>query len=467
MSNISALQSALSGLLAQRHRLDTIGHNIANVGTEGYSRQRVDLASGGNGPIPALFSDGLLSGDGVDVAGISRYRDAFLEVRSLDERSASSQLALQARYFERVELVHTEPSDDGLAASMDAFWSAFDEVANYPGEIPQRSAALEQAKATAGQFAFMDEQIRTLHSTAVGEAETIAARVNQLATEVASLNDAIRPLVLSNATPNDLLDQRDVALGELADLVGVRVQNKDDGTVDVYVGGSTLVHSARTVEMEAVTAVDPGLADVGVERLSFRWVGGGEVTPAGGEGAGILAMANAEIPDAIRDLDAIAENFVNGVNAIHSVSQDLDLNTGWNFFEPTGTTAATIALSADVDGQPRRISAAALGAGELDASAAQAIAELRDEDGGAADQYAELVGGLGVIVSSVRARSSAQANVLQRVDEARLAARSVNLDEEMIDMVAAQRAYEASARVINAVDEMLDVLVNRLGLVGR
>ena len=81
--------------------------------------------------------------------------------------------------------------------------------------------------------------------------------------------------------------------------------------------------------------------------------------------------------------------------------------------------------------------------------------------------YAELVGGLGVVVASVRARSGAQASVLQRVDEARLSARSVNLDEEMIDMVAAQRAYEASARVITAVDEMMDVLVNRLGLVGR
>jgi flagellar hook-associated protein 1 FlgK len=350
---------------------------------------------------------------------------------------------------------------------MDAFWSAFDEVANYPGEIPQRSAALEQAKATAGQFTFMDEQIRTLHATSVGEAEALAERVNVLATEVASLNDAIRPLVLSNATPNDLLDQRDVALGELADLVGARVQNKDDGTVDVYVGGSSLVVSARTVELESYTAVDPGLTDVGVQRLGFRFVGGGDVTPTGGEAAGLLTMANTEIPDAIRDLDAIAADFVNGVNAIHTASQDLDLNTGWNFFEPTGTTAATIALSADVDGQPRRISAAAVGAGELDASAAQAIAALRDEDGGSADQYAELVGGLGVIVSSVRARSSAQAGVLQRVDEARLAARSVNLDEEMIDMVAAQRAYEASARVINAVDEMLDVLVNRLGLVGR
>lgn len=467
MANISALQSALSGLLAQRQRLDLIGHNVANVGTEGYSRQRVELASGGNGPIPALFSDGLLAGDGVDVAGLRRFRDEFLETRSLNERSAASDLGLRARYFDRVEMVHAEPSDDGLAASLDQFWAAFDEIANHPGEIPQRTATLEQAAATAGQFRFMDEQIRGVRATAVGEAEALAERVNVLADEVASLNDAIRPLVLSNASPNDLLDQRDLAVGELADLVGVRVQNRDDGTVDLYVGGSTLVHSARSVELEASTVVDAGLADVGVQRLVFQWVGGGEVTPNGGEAAGLLHMANGEIPDAIRDLDAVAAGLVTDVNAIHTAAQDLDGTTGWNFFEPTGVTASTIALSADVDGEPRRIAAAAAGAGELDASAAQAIAELRDVDGGTADGYAELVGGLGVVVGATRARSTAQDSVLQRVDEARLSARAVNLDEEMIDMVAAQRAYEASARVINAVDEMLDILVNRLGLVGR
>ncbi len=467
MSNLSALQSALSGLLAQRQRLDIIGHNVANVSTEGYSRQRVDLASGGNSAIPALFSDGLLTGDGVDVAGITRFRDDFLETRVLDERSASAKLALESKYFDRIELVDTEPSEDGLSASLDRLWSAFDEVANHPGEIPQRTAALEQASATVGQFAFMDEQIRALHTTATEEGEAVAARVNDLATEVAALNDALRPLVLSNASANDLFDQRDVALGELADLVGARVEARDDGTVDVYVGGSTLVHSSRNVELEADTVIDAGLADVGVQRLVFRWVGGGEVTPAGGKAAGLLEMANSGIPDAIRALDGIAAGMVASVNAIHVAGQDLDGATGWNFFDPAGTTAAALALSADVDDQPRHLAAAAVGSGQLDASAAQQLAGLRDVSGGAADQYAELVGGLGVLVSSTRARASAQTSVLQRVDEARLSARSVSLDEEMIDMVAAQRAYEASARIINAVDEMLDVLVNRLGLVGR
>jgi len=467
MTNISALQSALSGLLAQRHRLDVIGHNVANASTPGYSRQRADLVSGGGGPVPALFSGSLITGDGVDVAGISRYRDQFLETRSLGERGATAQLSLQSRYLERVELVHAEPSDSGLAASLDTLWSSFDELANHPGQIPQRAAVLEQADSTIDQLRFMDDQMRTLRDTAVGEARALVTQVNDLATEVAALNDSLRPLLLSGASPNDLLDQRDLALGQLSDLVGGRVHARDDGTVDVSVGGNSLVTGGRTVEFQSATVADPGLADVGVGRLVFSFQGGGEVTPTAGEAAGLLEMANNALPDSIRSLDQIAESLVTSVNSLHTAGQDLDGATGWNFFDPTGTTAATLAMSADVVDQPRRLAIATAGAGQLDVGVAQQLASLRDASGGPDDLYAELVGGLGVQVGSARARASAQESVLRRVDEIRIAERSVNIDEEMIDLVAAQRAYEASARMINAVDEMLDILVNRLGLVGR
>lgn len=467
MTNISALQSALSGLLAQRQRLDVIGHNVANVSTPGYSRQRADLVSGGGGPRPALFSGSLLTGDGVDVAGITRYRDQFLETRALGERSAAAQLGLQSRYFERVEMIHTEPSDNGLSASLDNLWGSFDELGNHPGEIPQRNAVLEQADSTVDQIRFMDDQLRALRSTAVGEAGALVNQVNHLASEVAALNDSLRPLLLSDASPNDLLDQRDVAIGKLSELVGSRVQARDDGTVDLFIGGSTFVTGGRTVEVQAETVIDPGLADVNVKRLAFRLDGGGEVVPAGGEAAGLLEMTNNMIPDSIRGLDQVASSLVTSVNALHTTGQDLDGATGWNFFEPTGTTASTLAMSADVVGQPRRVAMATVGAGQLDVGIGQQIGALRDASGGPDDQYVDLVGGLGVQVGSARSRAAAQESVLQRVDEARLSARSVNIDEEMIDLVSAQRAYEASARMINAVDEMLDVLVNRLGLVGR
>lgn len=464
---MAALQSALSGLRAQRTRLDVIGHNVSNVGTEGYSRQRVDLASGGKGPIPAVFSDGLVTGDGVDVVGITRYRDEFLEARALVERSATGDLQTQMRYFDRIEMAHPEPSDTGLASSLDRFWGAFDDLANQPGQIPARTAVLEQAQATIGQFGFMDSQLRTVRATAVSETEALVERINVLATEVAGLNDAIRPILISGTAPNDLLDQRDTAISELSSLAGVTIQNRDDGTIDVFLGGSSLVTSGRAVPVEATTVVDPTLADVGVQRVVLQWSNGAEITPNGGDAAALLRMANTEIPDAIRALDSVAAGFVADVNAIHVAAQDLDGATGWNFFDPAGTTAGTIALSADVVDQPRRIAAAVAGGGQLDASAAQAIAALRDAPGGASEAYAELVGGLGVQVGSVRARTGAQTDVMQRVDQARLSERAVNLDEEMIEMVSAQRAYEASARMITAIDEILETLVNRLGLVGR
>ena len=191
--------------------------------------------------------------------------------------------------------------------------------------------------------------------------------------------------------------------------------------------------------------------------------------PTGGEAAGLLTVANSRrSPTPSASLDAVAARAWSAeVNTIHAAGQDLDGDTGWNFFDPAGTTAASISLSADVVGQPRRIAAGQVGAGAWDAGVAQQLAGLRELDGGPDDAYAELVGSLGVKVGSTRARATAQSSVLQRVDEARLAARGVNIDEEMIDLVSAQRAYEASARVVNAVDEMLDVLVNRLGLVGR
>jgi len=292
-------------------------------------------------------------------------------------------------------------------------------------------------------------------------------QTNDLATEVASLNDALRPLLLSGAAPNDLLDQRDTAVGNLASLMGARVQDRPDGTIDVYVGGSTLVQGSRAMKLHSSAVADPSLADVGLQLTSLEWDGGGTLIPTGGEMAGLLDTVNSTIPDAIRQLDAVANAVVQRVNSIHSGGQDLDGNPAGDVFDPAGTTARTISISADVAGQPRRLAAAAIGGGTLDSSIAQEIASLRNEVGGPDDQYEQLVGTLGVQVASTRARSGAENSVMDRVEQARVAARSVNIDQEMIDLVAAQRAYQASSRVINAVDEILDNIVNRLGLVGR
>ena len=194
---------------------------------------------------------------------------------------------------------------------------------------------------------------------------------------------------------------------------------------------------------------------------------GGSVrmTSLGGELAGHVSNVNSAIPSALSTLDGVAAQLISDVNALHVAGEDLDGNVGGAFF--SGTSAATISVDAAIIADPRAVAAASPGSGIRDGEIALGIAELRNSATGADSLYESFSVSLGLATSSLQRRSSAQSEAADKVDEARLAARSVSLDEEMVDLVATQRAYEASARVVSAIDQMLDTLVNRLGTVGR
>src|SRR3712207_4288684 len=149
MSNMSSLSTALSALYAQRRGLDVTGHNIANANTEGFTRQRVDLVANG-GPIgAAVFSRWSGVGQGVDVTGVTRMRDAFLDLRSNQEHATQGQLLTSQTVLSRIELGFGEPSDIGLAAQFSEFWSGWDDVANNPTDLAARNALLERASTLA------------------------------------------------------------------------------------------------------------------------------------------------------------------------------------------------------------------------------------------------------------------------------------------------------------------------------
>jgi flagellar hook-associated protein 1 FlgK len=188
-----------------------------------------------------------------------------------------------------------------------------------------------------------------------------------------------------------------------------------------------------------------------------------------GQLGGVLSGANSLVPQALADLDGVAATLVATVNGLHQSGQGLDtlLDLNLDFFDPTGTRASTISLSVDVAGQPSRIAAAALGAGPLDASMAQQLAALATSPTGADAAYQTMIGRLAVESQAADRRDRVQDLVVRQVDDARISVSGVNLDEELTAMVQEQRAYEAAARMITTVDEMLDVLINRTGLVGR
>lgn len=472
MGDFATLNTALTGLLAHRRALDVIGHNVANANTEGYSRRRVDLSPLSATVMPGVFAGTDRLGGGVSVDGVTRIRDEFLEVRALRERGIGGRTSAEVATLSSIEQTIPEPSDVGLAAQMSEFWSAWEDAANAPGDVSVRTALLERANTLIDSLHRVATQFSDLRDNTVQQMTANVAQVNATAARVAELNGQIQAATVAGLDPHDLSDQRDLLVMELGTMAGVTVRNHDDGVVDVLLGGSALVsgNKAWTLKVAETGPLAAPLDGSGFDRVQIQW--SADSSDAGitdGTLGGSLSGVNAHLPQAMVELNAVAASLVSGVNTLHLTGQGLDTVNDVNltFFDPAGVSALTISLSADVAGQPNRIALAPAGGGALDVSLAQQISALAGSAGGPDALYQQMVGRIGVATQTAARREVIQDAVIQSADDARLAVSGVNLDEELTSMVQAQRAYEASARVLTTVDEMLDMLINRTGVVGR
>jgi len=473
MSSFSGLNTALSGLLAHKRTIDMIGHNISNVETEGFSRRRVDLTSSGSIQPPGRYSTYWTNSNlGVDVERVTRIRDEFLETKARTELGNEAAQNRMAEVLVRIEAAFPEPSDEGVQAQLAKFWNAWSDAANRPGDIATRTAVLEQAKRLAQTFAGTARDLTAIRTDLGTQLDTKVAEVNAMAGRIAELNEQIRVATVGGADASDLLDERDLLVDRLVTTTGATVRPAADGQVDVLLGGSTLVAGKRadTLSVVANGPLDAPLDTLPFGGLELRWGSDGyPVAGFGGELGGLLTGANDLVPRYLHELDGVAAQLVSTVNALHTTGQGLDTvnDVNLDFFDPTGVTAATLALSSDVADQPSRLALATAGAGALDTTIANALAGLATSTTGADALHRTLVGRLGIETQTAESRASIQQLIRVEADTARRGVSGVNLDEEMTNLIASQRAYEASARLITSIDEMLDVLINRTGTVGR
>ncbi|CAN5572579.1 flagellar hook-associated protein FlgK [soil metagenome] len=472
MSTFGSINTALSGLLAHRQALDIIGHNITNTSTDGYSRRRVELSPMGTWSVPALYARPTVSGGGVGVDGVTRIRDEFLEMQALREHGSAARLGTEAEMLTRIEQTVPEPSDVGMAAQLGDFFAAFDDVANTPKDSAARIALLQQASTVASSLNRVSAEMTNTRKAAIAETATLVSQVNSSAKAIAELNDAIAQATAAGLDPHDLSDERDKLVMGLSDLIGVQARAGENGTVDVTLGGTTLVrgNKAQQLQLAETTPLTGAYAGTGLNKVEVQWaIDGYPAVVTEGRVAGLLNTANKHVPQAMTELNSVAASLVTTVNALHQTGQGLDTvnDVSLNFWDPAGMTAETIKISTDIAGQPSRIAAASLGAGPLDATIAQKIAALHTASGGPSDVYQAMIGRLAVETQATGRRSEIQGEVAAQSDDARLSVSGVNLDEELTNLITTQRAYEASARLLTTVDETLDTLINRTGLVGR
>ena len=447
ISTFFGLETTLRGLLAQQAALDVTSHNIANANTLGYSRQSALL-----GASDALqVTDGarmatLASiGTGVEVQAYTRIRDQFLDLQYRAQNMVLGQYQTTSNSLNQVETALSEPGDNGIASELDKFWSGWADVANAPESAASRQALVSQANTLTTSIQGLYSQLSAAASDASTQYNSLTASPNgevaQDAAEIANLNTAIKKAVAAGDHPNDLMDRRDQLLDKLSQLGQVSVTDLGNGSIDVNFGdaanpivGDTTVNWPQSIN----NAVPPP-------------------TSAGGKLGALydLFKPGGTIASLQSDLNGIAKDLADKVNALHNPG-----GTGTDFFSYTsGSEASTIAVNVTASGVVTSTSGAV---GDNDI--ARAISELR---GGTTDSlYSTFVTRIGSMVQDAqRQQSSAQA-LVDSVDSRRQSTSGVSMDEEMTNMVRFQRAYQASARAMSTMDEMLDTLVNRTGKVG-
>jgi flagellar hook-associated protein 1 len=427
--SFTGLQTALSGLEAAQAAITTTGENIANANTAGYTRQTVQTTATTPLTIPGNTQQGggTQLGTGVSITDITRIRNQFLDVQYRAQNTATSNANSNTSELGQVQTALNEPSDNGLQSVMSKFWGAWSGLASSPTNPAAQQAVVDAGQTLASTFNAVSQQMQTVQSQAAQQYASLTGANGQVADDaqqIATLNSQISSATQAGISPNTLLDQRDKLLDDLSSLAQISVSTGSNGAVTVNFGdaSSPLVSGTTVTWPQTLTSA------------------------AGGQLGSLLNMSSATGPigQYLSSLDTVAGQVISSVNALQPSSP---------FF--TGTTAGTIAVSATAS--TVQTSSSSTSGADL----AQGIANLAN---GPADQaYAAFVAQVGSGVQAAQSSQSTQQAVLTAVSNQRQSVSGVSLDEEMTNLIQYQQAYQASARVMNAINSTLDTLINSVG----
>lgn len=447
ISSFYGMQTSLRGLIAQQRMIDTTGHNIANASTVGYSRQEATLAASRALQVQvsgSLTSTGAHLGSGVDVQTFRRIRDQFLDLQYRGQNTSLNDWKAQTEALDTAELALAEPGDNGISAQLANFWAAWSELSKSPDSEAAKQALVQKAGALTDTIHTVRSQMVAAQEAAQGQYDSIVGsggEVEKIATELASLNRSISGFLMNGDSPNDLMDRRDLLLDKLSGYGQISVEQLDGGSLNVSFVDAT---NGTTYPIVSDQTVD--------------WAGApaGGWNPGGAMG-GLLTVAKVPggtIEGYLASIDSFSKNLADAVNGAY----------GGSFFTyGSPGEGASIQVAAAIQAAPNSITSGTGASGSNDL--ALAVSQLRGNAAidGAYKAFVAKVGG--DLNNATRMQANAQV-LADSVENRRQSVQGVSMDEEMSNLVRFQRAYQASARAMSTMDEMLDVLINRTGRVG-
>lgn len=458
MPNLFGLMNiGQSALLTQQKAIDITGNNIANVNTPGYSRQRLVVKQGS--PIRV---DGMTMSTGVTSdPGIQRFYDQFLTTQLGNENETLGRWNAQKEALDKAELMFDEASGLGLSNAMNDYWNAWQALSNNPSGVAERTTLISAGQHLGSVFNQTYSNISKLQQDIDTHVDSVVTEINSLAQQIADLNQKVVQVESSGHNANDFRDERDQVVFELSKLININSYEDGDGYLSIDVeNGKPLVQGTSTWNL--TTADNGGVQDVLWENSDGTTVNITS-TIASGELKGWIEARDVHLNDYMTQLDNLANTLRTSVNGAHTAGFDLNGNAGLDFF--SGTGAVDLSVNAAITANTDLIAAAGAGEGLPGGNgAAIAIANLQN---GATmpgsstfdEYYNALVGKVGADVQAANFNNSHQESMVQGLENYRQQVSGVSLDEEMVNLVKFQHAYNAAAKLITTANEMLDEIL--------
>lgn len=482
------LNTGTKGLHASQIGLQTTGHNLSNLNTAGYSRQRVTQEA----DTPMTFAGIGQVGTGVLTSSINRVTDDYLINQVQKEHSVLKTYEQKSDLLGKLEAIYNEPSDSGLSGQMNKVFAAWTNLGSQPELETSKTMVVQQTHSFTDTLHHMGRQMDELLEEGQSLLEKDARDFNSTIEQLDTLNKQIFNVVAKGHTPNDLLDQRDRLLGKLSDTVGVEKSIDSYSRVSITLGGETILNAKERNTLSVSNGLPP--YDAGTDATFYVETEGGrkDVVPISGTARG-TQDALAVVANKKTELNDFAYNFARAVNTIHQGEAD---SGGIPFFSiEKENAAATISVHEAIQNNHGLIQAGKESnstSAQGDGTRAQAIAKLKHTklpwvaaDGTEiewtydktkmeitssksgytlGDSYINSVTDMGILKEQSDNMASMQDNLTGLLKERHESMSGVDMNEEVVDMIRYQSAFQANSRVISAISEMLDTLINRTGV---
>ncbi|MEL3958764.1 flagellar hook-associated protein FlgK [Caldifermentibacillus hisashii] len=517
VSTFHGLETAKRGMTAQQLGLYTTGHNISNANTPGYTRQRVSFETAEPFPGAGLNRPQIPGqlGTGVQAGTIERIRESFLDVQYRSENTKLGYYSSLSSALAKMEDIMNEPSNSGLQNIMSQFWSSLQNLADHPENLGARQVVAAKGQMVAETFNYYYNSLDRIKKDLGSEMDVTVKNINTIVSQIDELNKQIASVEPHGMLPNDLYDKRDQLVDQLSSLVDVKVRPikpiqygqplptavglyqielvQNDEAQLLTVDGTTGASQQNELSITAENGVKAPPLKGNVQSVQ---VGSVTLDNFSGKLKGLIESygyvdadkkVKGHYPEMMEKLNKLAYAFANEFNHIHQQGYGLEkTDQAGVFFDLSGSTdynyAQIIRVHDEIIKDPTNIAAAAKKGGDNsgDNTIAFQLADLKkknfkeysvplpnDMSGTFDFYYAAMIGDLGVAAQSANTNMENVQVLVDSVEYNRQSVSGVSLDEELTNMITFQHAYNASARMITVIDEMLDKIINGMGVVGR